>query len=153
MASWILGSLYIAVEKFSDASLKSTPFISFFPLGECGGFSHHHDCSICLWTGGSTGDVPSTDIIAIPAGKVHCLVTVLLLVTCRSSFQHLLPGTKLTECITCLRTSLNCLCFYRVLVLYLGNLYSLIIALLDKVNSMSSAVSITTVEYWKYVFI
>ncbi|XP_008336316.2 transmembrane channel-like protein 3, partial [Cynoglossus semilaevis] len=27
----------------------------------------------------------------------------------------------------------------RVLVLYLGNLYSLIIALLDKVNSMSSA--------------
>uniref|UniRef100_A0A3B5LNL8 Transmembrane channel-like protein n=1 Tax=Xiphophorus couchianus TaxID=32473 RepID=A0A3B5LNL8_9TELE len=30
----------------------------------------------------------------------------------------------------------------RVLVLYLGNLYSLIIALLDKVNSMSSAVSI-----------
>ncbi|XP_029975151.1 transmembrane channel-like protein 3 [Salarias fasciatus] len=29
----------------------------------------------------------------------------------------------------------------RVLVLYLGNLYSLIIALLDKVNSMSSAVS------------
>uniref|UniRef100_A0A4W6D6B4 Transmembrane channel-like protein n=1 Tax=Lates calcarifer TaxID=8187 RepID=A0A4W6D6B4_LATCA len=34
----------------------------------------------------------------------------------------------------------------RVLVLYLGNLYSLIIALLDKVNSMSSAVSIATVE-------
>ncbi|KAG7237715.1 hypothetical protein INR49_031879, partial [Caranx melampygus] len=33
----------------------------------------------------------------------------------------------------------------RVLVLYLGNLYSLIIALLDKVNSMSSAVSIVTV--------
>uniref|UniRef100_A0A671TSC0 Transmembrane channel-like protein n=1 Tax=Sparus aurata TaxID=8175 RepID=A0A671TSC0_SPAAU len=32
----------------------------------------------------------------------------------------------------------------RVLVLYLGNLYSLIIALLDKVNSMSSAVSIET---------
>uniref|UniRef100_A0A8C0YEZ8 Transmembrane channel-like protein n=1 Tax=Cyprinus carpio carpio TaxID=630221 RepID=A0A8C0YEZ8_CYPCA len=31
----------------------------------------------------------------------------------------------------------------RVLVLYLGNLYSLIIALLDKVNSMSSAVNIT----------
>ncbi|XP_016135916.1 transmembrane channel-like protein 3 [Sinocyclocheilus grahami] len=30
----------------------------------------------------------------------------------------------------------------RVLVLYLGNLYSLIIALLDKVNSMSSAVSL-----------
>lgn len=28
----------------------------------------------------------------------------------------------------------------RVLVLYLGNLYSLIIALLDKVNSMSSEV-------------
>uniref|UniRef100_A0A665TIN0 Transmembrane channel-like protein n=1 Tax=Echeneis naucrates TaxID=173247 RepID=A0A665TIN0_ECHNA len=36
----------------------------------------------------------------------------------------------------------------RVLVLYLGNLYSLIIALLDKVNSMSSAVSIT-IEKWK----
>uniref|UniRef100_A0A3Q3JFE4 Transmembrane channel-like protein n=1 Tax=Monopterus albus TaxID=43700 RepID=A0A3Q3JFE4_MONAL len=33
----------------------------------------------------------------------------------------------------------------RVLVLYLGNLYSLIIALLDKVNSMSSAVSTETV--------
>lgn len=33
------------------------------------------------------------------------------------------------------------ICFYRVLVLYLGNLYSLIIALLDKVNSMSSSVS------------
>lgn len=33
---------------------------------------------------------------------------------------------------------------HRVLVLYLGNLYSLIIALLDKVNSMSSAVSIDT---------
>uniref|UniRef100_A0A669CWJ9 Transmembrane channel-like protein n=1 Tax=Oreochromis niloticus TaxID=8128 RepID=A0A669CWJ9_ORENI len=32
----------------------------------------------------------------------------------------------------------------RVLVLYLGNLYSLIIALLDKVNSMSSAVSMLT---------
>uniref|UniRef100_A0AAX7TGR5 Transmembrane channel-like protein n=1 Tax=Astatotilapia calliptera TaxID=8154 RepID=A0AAX7TGR5_ASTCA len=31
----------------------------------------------------------------------------------------------------------------RVLVLYLGNLYSLIIALLDKVNSMSSAVNIS----------
>ncbi|XP_076017472.1 transmembrane channel-like protein 3 [Genypterus blacodes] len=31
----------------------------------------------------------------------------------------------------------------RVLVLYLGNLYSLIIALLDKVNSMSSAVQVT----------
>ncbi|TMS12809.1 Transmembrane channel-like protein 3, partial [Larimichthys crocea] len=30
----------------------------------------------------------------------------------------------------------------RVLVLYLGNLYSLIIALLDKVNSMSSAVPV-----------
>ncbi|KAG7265169.1 hypothetical protein CRUP_003610 [Coryphaenoides rupestris] len=30
----------------------------------------------------------------------------------------------------------------RVLVLYLGNLYSLIIALLDKVNSMSSAISL-----------
>ncbi|XP_059362338.1 transmembrane channel-like protein 3 [Carassius carassius] len=30
----------------------------------------------------------------------------------------------------------------RVLVLYLGNLYSLIIALLDKVNSMSSAISV-----------
>lgn len=29
----------------------------------------------------------------------------------------------------------------RVLVLYLGNLYSLIIALLDKVNSMSTEVS------------
>uniref|UniRef100_A0A671TU93 Transmembrane channel-like protein n=1 Tax=Sparus aurata TaxID=8175 RepID=A0A671TU93_SPAAU len=35
----------------------------------------------------------------------------------------------------------------RVLVLYLGNLYSLIIALLDKVNSMSSAVSIETCIY------
>uniref|UniRef100_A0A3Q3FXG8 Transmembrane channel-like protein n=1 Tax=Labrus bergylta TaxID=56723 RepID=A0A3Q3FXG8_9LABR len=34
----------------------------------------------------------------------------------------------------------------RVLVLYLGNLYSLIIALLDKVNSMSSAVSIESHE-------
>uniref|UniRef100_A0A3B4UFN8 Transmembrane channel-like protein n=1 Tax=Seriola dumerili TaxID=41447 RepID=A0A3B4UFN8_SERDU len=32
----------------------------------------------------------------------------------------------------------------RVLVLYLGNLYSLIIALLDKVNSMSSAVPVST---------
>lgn len=32
-------------------------------------------------------------------------------------------------------------CFDRVLVLYLGNLYSLIIALLDKVDSMSIAVS------------
>ncbi|XP_060924765.1 transmembrane channel-like protein 3 [Limanda limanda] len=32
----------------------------------------------------------------------------------------------------------------RVLVLYLGNLYSLIIALLDKVNSMSSAVQVST---------
>ncbi|XP_055010693.1 transmembrane channel-like protein 3 [Boleophthalmus pectinirostris] len=31
----------------------------------------------------------------------------------------------------------------RVLVLYLGNLYSLIIALLDKVNSMSSAIPVT----------
>lgn len=31
--------------------------------------------------------------------------------------------------------------FNRVLVLYLGNLYSLIIALLDKVDSMSIAVS------------
>ncbi|CAK6970435.1 transmembrane channel-like protein 3 [Scomber scombrus] len=31
----------------------------------------------------------------------------------------------------------------RVLVLYLGNLYSLIIALLDKVNSMSSAISVS----------
>ena len=30
---------------------------------------------------------------------------------------------------------------FRVLVLYLGNLYSLIIALLDKVNSMSIEVS------------
>lgn len=30
---------------------------------------------------------------------------------------------------------------FRVLVLYLGNLYSLIIALLDKVNSMSTEVS------------
>uniref|UniRef100_A0A8C4GFW3 Transmembrane channel-like protein n=1 Tax=Dicentrarchus labrax TaxID=13489 RepID=A0A8C4GFW3_DICLA len=43
----------------------------------------------------------------------------------------------------------------RVLVLYLGNLYSLIIALLDKVNSMSSAVSretcsvtITSLKSW-----
>uniref|UniRef100_A0A668S4A1 Transmembrane channel-like protein n=1 Tax=Oreochromis aureus TaxID=47969 RepID=A0A668S4A1_OREAU len=34
----------------------------------------------------------------------------------------------------------------RVLVLYLGNLYSLIIALLDKVNSMSSAVSMLTMS-------
>ncbi|XP_039514312.1 transmembrane channel-like protein 3 isoform X3 [Pimephales promelas] len=34
----------------------------------------------------------------------------------------------------------------RVLVLYLGNLYSLIIALLDKVNSMSSAVTVGTVN-------
>ncbi|KAM4593437.1 transmembrane channel-like protein 3 isoform 2-T2 [Odontesthes bonariensis] len=32
----------------------------------------------------------------------------------------------------------------RVLVLYLGNLYSLIIALLDKVNSMSSALHVTS---------
>lgn len=32
--------------------------------------------------------------------------------------------------------------FFRVLVLYLGNLYSLIIALLDKVNSMNIEVSI-----------
>ncbi|KAK7912759.1 hypothetical protein WMY93_012970 [Mugilogobius chulae] len=32
----------------------------------------------------------------------------------------------------------------RVLVLYLGNLYSLIIALLDKVNSMSSAIPVTS---------
>ncbi|CAG5850946.1 unnamed protein product, partial [Menidia menidia] len=32
----------------------------------------------------------------------------------------------------------------RVLVLYLGNLYSLIIALLDKVNSMSSALQVTS---------
>lgn len=32
-------------------------------------------------------------------------------------------------------------CAFRVLVLYLGNLYSLIIALLDKVNSMSPEVS------------
>ena len=32
---------------------------------------------------------------------------------------------------------------FRVLVLYLGNLYSLIIALLDKVNSMSVIVSLT----------
>lgn len=31
---------------------------------------------------------------------------------------------------------------FRVLVLYLGNLYSLIIALLDKVNSMNIEVSI-----------
>ncbi|XP_030581049.1 transmembrane channel-like protein 3 [Archocentrus centrarchus] len=35
----------------------------------------------------------------------------------------------------------------RVLVLYLGNLYSLIIALLDKVNSMSSAVQVSTVNW------
>lgn len=41
-----------------------------------------------------------------------------------------------------------CSCFsrqlvvFRVLVLYLGNLYSLIIALLDKVNSMNIEVSI-----------
>ncbi|KAK7170809.1 hypothetical protein R3I94_000884 [Phoxinus phoxinus] len=34
----------------------------------------------------------------------------------------------------------------RVLVLYLGNLYSLIIALLDKVNSMSSAITAGTVN-------
>ncbi|XP_056095562.1 transmembrane channel-like protein 3 isoform X3 [Rhinichthys klamathensis goyatoka] len=34
----------------------------------------------------------------------------------------------------------------RVLVLYLGNLYSLIIALLDKVNSMSSAITVGTVN-------
>lgn len=32
---------------------------------------------------------------------------------------------------------------FRVLVLYLGNLYSLIIALLDKVDSMSVTVSLT----------
>lgn len=30
---------------------------------------------------------------------------------------------------------------FRVLVLYLGNLYSLIIALLDRVNSMSAEVA------------
>lgn len=41
-------------------------------------------------------------------------------------------------------TSCTYVCVYRVLVLYLGNLYSLIIALLDKVNSMSSVVSIPT---------
>lgn len=35
-----------------------------------------------------------------------------------------------------------CLIVFRVLVLYLGNLYSLIIALLDKVNSMSVTVSL-----------
>lgn len=35
---------------------------------------------------------------------------------------------------------------HRVLVLYLGNLYSLIIALLDKVNSMSSSVSTTRLK-------
>lgn len=42
------------------------------------------------------------------------------------------------------------LCVLRVLVLYLGNLYSLIIALLDKVNSMSSAVSVpaTSIYLW-----
>lgn len=34
---------------------------------------------------------------------------------------------------------------FRVLVLYLGNLYSLIIALLDKVDSMSIAVSIAAI--------
>lgn len=36
---------------------------------------------------------------------------------------------------------------HRVLVLYLGNLYSLIIALLDKVNSMSSSVSTTGLKH------
>nr|XP_057933600.1 transmembrane channel-like protein 3 isoform X2 [Doryrhamphus excisus] len=35
----------------------------------------------------------------------------------------------------------------RVLVLYLGNLYSLIIALLDKVNSMSSAIQVTPANW------
>jgi len=35
-----------------------------------------------------------------------------------------------------------CLIVFRVLVLYLGNLYSLIIALLDEVNSMSVTVSL-----------
>ncbi|XP_054626920.1 transmembrane channel-like protein 3 [Dunckerocampus dactyliophorus] len=35
----------------------------------------------------------------------------------------------------------------RVLVLYLGNLYSLIIALLDKVNSMSSAIQVTSANW------
>lgn len=44
----------------------------------------------------------------------------------------------------CTLTLIMYLCVCRVLVLYLGNLYSLIIALLDKVNSMSSAVSIET---------
>ncbi|KAG5839640.1 hypothetical protein ANANG_G00207060 [Anguilla anguilla] len=36
----------------------------------------------------------------------------------------------------------------RVLVLYLGNLYSLIIALLDKVNSMSSAIPVAAAGNW-----
>lgn len=46
----------------------------------------------------------------------------------------------LTLCHSCCGWNAYFVYVTRVLVLYLGNLYSLIIALLDKVNSMSSAV-------------
>lgn len=49
-----------------------------------------------------------------------------------------------TVCLTA--HNIVCVYAYRVLVLYLGNLYSLIIALLDKVNSMSSAVSMESTK-------
>lgn len=59
------------------------------------------------------------------------------------SFQYLQKRSKPTQYIAPLH---QLTLFFRVLVLYLGNLYSLIIALLDKVNSMSSVVSIRTIE-------
>lgn len=42
--------------------------MGFLSLGECSRFSHHHDCSFCIWAGVSTGDVSPTNIAAIPTG-------------------------------------------------------------------------------------
>ena len=106
------------------------------PPGECGGVSHHDDRSVCLWAGGSAGDVPPPNLAALPASQVlrHSA-------WCSTNHYHTLYNASQV-----LPTCVICFCVHRVLVLYLGNLYSLIIALLDKVNSMSSAVSMEAEE-------
>lgn len=102
----------------------------FSSSGECGGVPHHNDCSFSLWVSGSVGDVPPQNESPLPACQVR-----------KSVFEHHCFFGFTQSILYFVYQKGNMPLLFRVLVLYLGNLYSLIIALLDKVNSMSSAVS------------
>lgn len=133
-----------------SSNTTKMPHFCFCSIGQRSCVTDHNDCTLCFWTRGSSGDVSSKDHSSLPACQVWALFSVKnmwrekeerrgvfwFMFSCSQTREHM-RSQWLPMLVTVFYS------LFRVLVLYLGNLYSLIIALLDKVDSMSVTVSLT----------